>query len=561
MKFLPNLSLAAKLYAILALLATVTIALAAVAAFDSRKSAGLTGEFDAAFKGMQNIEKVNGLIYAVVMESRGIYMSEDIPTAKKYAAPLLVFNDKIGKVVEEWRKTVRAQDAAQFDAFAKRIAQFQEFRRELVRRGTEVNPKAGREWGDNDANRNVRKALNKDLDGLTALYSARSNAIYENLDHRIHKTAWKLSLMAVFALMLALAGALLIWRAVARPLHAITQVTQAVADGGAAVEIPFHDRRDEIGALARSIGVFQAAMRRNDELNRTVVENAEMRARRQEEATAEIQRFGQDVEATLADLGRIAEQALSASASLEGAAEQASSRTSAAQTASNDASAHVRDIASAADELTASVMEIDRQVAQSTIIAEKAVEEAERTHDAVNELDTAARRIGDVVKLITAIAEQTNLLALNATIEAARAGEAGRGFAVVASEVKALAGQTARATEEIAGHIAGMQHATDRSVETIASIRKTIGDIGSISAAIAAAVTQQGAATQEIARSADTAARRTVESVTEIDHATTASADTRANSVTIRHTSDDLGAVAARIRAQVDAFLERLNAA
>jgi len=127
--------------------------------------------------------------------------------------------------------------------------------------------------------------------------------------------------------------------------------------------------------------------------------------------------------------------------------------------------------------------------------------------------------------------------------------------------VKALAGQTAKATEEIAGHITGMQQATNRSVEAIGSIRRTIRDIGNISAAIAAAVTEQGAATQEIARSADTAAKRTVETAAEISLASEASADTHANSVAIRRTSDDLGTVASRIRGQIDAFLIRLHAA
>jgi len=92
-------------------------------------------------------------------------------------------------------------------------------------------------------------------------------------------------------------------------------------------------------------------------------------------------------------------------------------------------------------------------------------------------LSRAAQRIGDVVKLITAIANQTNLLALNATIEAARAGEAGRGFAIVASEVKSLSNQTAKATEEIGAQIAGMQIATQDNVETIKQISKTIGDV------------------------------------------------------------------------------------
>ena len=125
----------------------------------------------------------------------------------------------------------------------------------------------------------------------------------------------------------------------------------------------------------------------------------------------------------------------------------------------------MRDIASAADELAMSVLEIERQVSQSNGIAMKAVAEAERTNDTVQELSEAAGRIGDVIRMINDIAEQTNLLALNATIEAARAGDAGRGFAVVAGEVKALAGQTAKATDEIGAQIAGMQQATNRSID------------------------------------------------------------------------------------------------
>src|SRR5439155_27054345 len=146
--------------------------------------------------------------------------------------------------------------------------------------------------------------------------------------------------------------------------------------------------------------------------------------------------------------------------------------------------------------------------AQSNAISSKAVNEAESTNAAVKELSEAAGRIGDVVNLITDIAEQTNLLALNATIEAARAGEAGRGFAIVASEVKALAGQTAKATDDIAAQIGGMQSATTRSIAALGAIERTIRDISAISNAIGAAVIEQGAATQEIARSVEVAARR-----------------------------------------------------
>ena len=557
---LPKLSIAAKLYAIFALMATTTIALSVVAVTAARHHAALTDEFESANAGTWNVERVNGLIYAVVMESRGVYMSDDIKTSKIYADGILKFNKQIAKVVVDWKKSVRGDDAELFVQFSKRIAQFIDFRRELARLGTEVSPAAGREWGDNDANRSVRKALNKDLDQLTEIYSKRATRVYSEINTGIDKTAMWLSLLACFAVLLATAGAWVISRSVAKPIADITRVTEAVAAGDASISVPFSERSDEIGALARSIGVFQRAMRSNEELNRTVRGDAEMRTQRQEQMSNEISRFSAEVEATLAELGRISDQMLAASTQLAGAADAASAKSASAAAASSEASSNVRDIASAADELSASVNEIDRQVAQSNAIATKAVNEAGRTNLAVKELDEAAGRIGDVVKLITGIAEQTNLLALNATIEAARAGEAGRGFAVVAGEVKALAGQTSRATEEISTQIAGMQRATVRSIEAITAIEHIIREIGDISGAIAAAVTEQGAATAEIARSVEIAAKRTVETAAGVNLVGTATEDTRASAGAVKTVADDLGSVAGRIRGQVDAFFQRLSA-
>jgi methyl-accepting chemotaxis protein len=190
-----------------------------------------------------------------------------------------------------------------------------------------------------------------------------------------------------------------------------------------------------------------------------------------------------------------------------------------------------------------------------------AVSETERTNATVAELNEAAGRIGLVVRLITDIAEQTNLLALNATIEAARAGDAGRGFSVVAGEVKALAGQTARATEDITTQIAAMQHATERSIEAIGAIESTIRGIGEITGTIAAAVTEQGAATQEIARSVETAARRTGETASEVERVSEATAATRESAGAVESVAGDLGEVAARLRGQVNQFFARLSAA
>jgi methyl-accepting chemotaxis protein len=487
-------------------------------------------------------------------------MSSEIPAVKVYSDNLLRFNDRIGEVLNDWHDAVRGDDAELFAAFSARIRQFQEFRRELVRRAVEISPASGREWGDNDANRTVRTALNNDLEALARIYATRSKLVNAEIDRSTATAVWLLSILSGLAVLLAAFGAIIIWRAVAAPLAKITRATQAVIEGTREIVVPFAERGDEIGALARSITIFQETMRRNEELNQAGTA-AKARDHQQEKISAKIARFSTEIEATLADLGQICENMLGASAQLTGAADHAASRTATATKASTEASASVSDIAAAADELSSSINEIDRQVGQSNTIANKAVAEAERTHATVRELNETAGRIGDVLRLITDVAEQTNLLALNATIEAARAGDAGRGFAVVASEVKMLSGQTAKATEDIGAQVARMQRATLGSIEAIAAIEITIRKIGDISSVIATAVTQQGMATHRIARSAEIAADRTVASAGEVERVFQAATDTHASVTAVNGVADELGAFAIRIRDQIHQFFEHLHAA
>jgi len=200
-------------------------------------------------------------------------------------------------------------------------------------------------------------------------------------------------------------------------------------------------------------------------------------------------------------------------------------------------------------------------VQESSRIAGEAVKHAEKTDQRVTALAEAASRIGDVVKLITAVAEQTNLLALNATIEAARAGEAGKGFAVVAQEVKALAAQTAKATDEIGTQIAGMQTATRESVTAIKEIGGTIGRIFEISSTIAAAVEEQGAATQEIARNVSEAARGTAQVAANITDVNRGASETGSASARVLTSAQSLSGESNRLKLEVAKFLDTVRAA
>jgi methyl-accepting chemotaxis protein len=554
-----RLSLATKLYSIFALFALLTAVITLLSDYNTRRSTELTEAIETASRAALNVERVNSLVYAVVMESRGIYMSTDAASVKKYGDALHRHSDKLVDVVGNWELLVKADDAEQFAVFKKRIDQFVEFRKELVRRAVEIGHDAGREWGDNDGNRTVRSALNNDLESLSKVYAERSRLIAEQTEI-YRRLAVLLTGLGALALVLVGAGVFIIARSVAQPLSTITSTIKQVADGAEGIEVPHTARQDEIGALARAIRIFQEAMDRNRNLNAQVMLDSRAREERTRQIETSVEAFRGAIGGVLGAVTDNASAMRATSESIARVASDANGRATAATQATEQASSNVNAVASAAEELSISIEEIGRQVRQSASVVEQAGQRTEKSVAEIESLAAATLRIDGVLNLIQAIAEQTNLLALNATIEAARAGEAGRGFAVVAHEVKSLAGQTAKATSEIGQNIGMIQASTRNAVDAVREIGTAVREINEVTANIAGAVGQQDAATREISANAQLAAEGNSTLVINIGSLNAAIGDTDKAASSVLSASRDLTSTAQLLSREVDKFFHDLRA-
>jgi len=391
---------------------------------------------------------------------------------------------------------------------------------------------------------------------------ARQDTIGPEAAASIHASVIMDLIIAGASLVLGGVIAWVIGTGISKPISRMTGVMKELANGNKTVDVPSRDQKDEIGAMAQAVQVFKENAIEVDRLND---EQAERERLAEEEKRGAMMTLADEFEASVKEVvtgvATGASDITNAAQQLSAAAESASEKSTAVAHASSEASGNVQTVAAASEEMASSIQEIARQVAQSTDSTGEAKREVEQTDSVVRDLAEAAQKIGEVVTLISDIAEQTNLLALNATIEAARAGEAGKGFAVVASEVKSLAQQTAKATSEIGQQIEGVQATTDTAVQAISRIKDTIVKVDEIAGTIAAAVDEQTSAVGEISASTQQAAHGTQQVTDNIGDVQRTSEETGTAARQALETATGLSDQSRELSDKVDAFLGRIRAA
>lgn len=348
-------------------------------------------------------------------------------------------------------------------------------------------------------------------------------------------------------------------RSVVRLIKTLTNSVSTLTAGEKDVKIPYQARLDVIGRLSGSVEILRESMILADKLTQQKERDRQKNLEKAAEQNLSTELFMQTMKGIMTDMREAALEMADIASDLTDRASQSANDASRIAAASEQSMSNVKTVVKSTETLTDSFRVIEDGMQRQEGISTEVTQGMEDSFGHVRALTESVSSISSVLKLIEEIADQTNLLALNATIEAARAGDAGRGFSVVASEVKSLAAETAKATEEIANLIARVSGESDQTLSAIDISRQSILSMAQITDEVVGEVAHQTTHTDEIISNINQAATGTDEISSSIKIMSNAAQETQEQAKSVKNASDGVFDRISILESCVAEFLDNLE--